>query len=311
MSTNTAGGGTRARSEVETGMILMSATMLLVPALDAMAKLLTATLSPGQIALGRFGFQTACLLPMVLLAGHGLRSLQPAIHAARGALIATAIVLLFWSLKYLPVANAIAIFFVEPLILTLISAAFLREAIGARRLVAVCAGLAGALVVIRPNWQAFGWHAVLPLGTALCFAVYLALTRYSAKDERSLTMQLWAGMFATLVLALAVLGGNAGGIGVLGLSWPSTGAWLLLVVLGALSAFGHVMLVIAFRMAPAAILAPFQYLEIIGATALGFLLFGDFPDAMTWLGTAIIVGAGLYVFFHERQVARAGAEMVN
>lgn len=309
MHTNAAGG--RRRSEVETGMLLMAATMLVVPGMDAIAKLLTDTLSPGQIALGRFAFQTACLLPLVLMTSRAVRSRQPVIQALRGVLMATALLLLFWSLKYLPLANAIAIFFVEPLILTLISAAFLKEALGARRLLAVLVGLGGALVVIRPNWQAFGWAAALPLGTALCFATYLALTRHVARDEDPLIMQLWAGMFAALALAAATLGGHMAGLGVLVLSMPPAPDWALLALLGAMSAGGHLALVLAFRMTPAGILAPFQYLEIVGATVLGLVLFGDFPDAVTWLGTAIIVGAGLYVFLHERQLARASMEMLT
>jgi drug/metabolite transporter (DMT)-like permease len=212
--------------------------------------------------------------------------------------------LIIWALKYLPLANAIAIFFVEPLILTLMSAAFLGERIGVRRLAAVAIGLAGALIVIRPNWEAYGWAAILPLGTAICFAGYLTLTRHTAADGEPLAMQLWAGFFAALGLSLIIALGDRFEIPVIDPVWPSHRDWALLVALGMLSAVTHVILAFAFRLAAAGILAPFQYLEIISATVLGLLVFGDFPDALTWLGTALIIGAGLYVFLRERTLAR-------
>ncbi len=295
------------RSEVETGMALMAVTMLAAPGMDAIAKVLTATLSPGQVTWGRFAFQTAVLLPFVLASGRRVRTTRPGIHAARGALLGSALLLIIWALKYLPLANAIAIFFVEPLILTLFSALFLGERIGARRLAAVVVGLVGALVVIRPTWSAFGWASVLPLGTAVCFAGYLTLTRHSAASEGPLAMQLWAGLFAALLTSVAIGLGEALSIPVLDPVWPDARDWALLGSLGLLSAVFHVILAFAFRLAPAGILAPFQYVEIISATLLGLLLFGDFPDPVTWLGTGLIIGSGLYVFVRERRLSRAAA----
>ena len=299
-ATPTSGAGPAAQRSPELGMGLMTLAMLMVPGIDAIAKLLSATLAPGQVAWGRFVFQTALLLPVMLVLRARIGTAQPGIHAVRGTLLAAAILLLFWALKYLPIANAIAIFFVEPLILTLMSAAFLGERLGVRRLAAVLLGLAGALVVIRPNWAVYGWAAVLPLGTAVCFAGYLALTRHAAAAEHPLTMQFWAGVFAALVLTVAIAGGQVAGLSAIDPAWPATREWALLAALGLLSAIGHVMLAFAFRFTEAGILAPFQYLEIISATLLGVVLFGDFPDAITWAGTGMIVAAGLYVFLHER-----------
>jgi drug/metabolite transporter (DMT)-like permease len=303
VSTSADPAGTGVRARLELGMGLMALAMMIVPGIDAIAKLLSATVAPGQVAWGRFVFQTLLLLPLMVAMQRPLGTRQPGIHAARGALLAMAVGLLFWSLQYLPIANAIAIFFVEPLILTLFSAFFLGEPIGRRRLAAVCVGLAGALVVIRPNWAAFGWASVLPLGTAICFAGYLTLTRHAAADEDPLVMQLWAGVFAALVLSIALAAGAGGGIPVLAAAWPGLGAWGLFLAMGLLSAIGHVLIGHAFRLAPAGILAPFQYLEILSATVVGLLVFGDFPDPVTWLGTGIIVGAGLYVFLLERRPA--------
>jgi drug/metabolite transporter (DMT)-like permease len=286
-------------------MAIMAAAMLLVPLLDALAKLLTATLSPGQIGLGRFAVQTVVLGAVVLVRRRGLRSRPVPLHLLGGALLAGALVLLIWALAHLPLANAIAIFFVEPLILTLLSALVLGERVGPRRLLGCAAGFVGALVVIRPNWAAFGWASVLPLAAALCFAGYLTVTRHLAVTADRLEMLLWMGGGGTVVLVALTLLGHAADVALLALAWPDRHESTLLVGIGVLSAATHLMVAHAFGRAPASILAPFQYLEIISATALGVLLFGDFPDALTWIGTAVIVGSGLYVFHRERRLARA------
>lgn len=299
-------------TEVETGMLLMTVAMILLPGIDAVSKLLTATLAPGQVAWGRFAFQTALLLPLMWLTGQPMRTRQIGIHACRGALIACAIVLFVWALKYLPIANAVAIFFVEPLILTLLSAIFLGEALGRRRLLAVTAGLLGALIVIRPNWSAFGAAAVLPLGTAFCFAGYLTLTRHMGATENAMSLQLWSGMFAALYLTLVLVLGTGAGIEVVQATWPDGRELLLFVALGLIATLGHVLIAQAFRRAPAGVLAPFQYLEILSATLLGALVFAELPDAVTLLGTTIIIAAGLYVYRGERRngmaVAAEGAD---
>ena len=294
-----------AQQEVEKGILLMVAAMLLIPGIDAIAKSLSATVPAGQVAWSRFFFQVLYMAPLVIVGGRLRPNGNLLLHALRGLLIAGATLFFFWGLKYLPMAEAISIFFVEPLILTLLAAAFLGETIGWRRLSAVAVGFLGALVIIRPSFELFGWAAVLPLCAALCFAVYLVLTRHLARQEDAATMQFYAGIFGCLTLSLALGAGGAAGIPVLDPVWPTPWEWILMAGLGAIAASAHMFVVHAFRRAPPAVLAPFQYLEIISATALGFVIFGDFPDAVTGLGVAIIVGSGLYVFHRERKAARS------
>lgn len=298
--------GIGARSDVETGMILMATAMLMVPAMDAIAKVLSQHISPGEIGFLRFLLQTMSL-GTVLAMRRGLYAPGRDFPwlALSGVFLAIAIVCLFWALKFMPIANAIAIFFVEPLILTLFSALFLREQVGWRRVAAVGVGLLGALIVIRPNWEAFGWVAVLPLITAVFFAAYLTATRHLGSRHSGLVMQFWSGSFATLTLGVALAVGEVANIEPLRITWPVGWDWALIAALGLLSTVGHLTIAVAFRRAPASVLAPFQYLEIINATLLGWLIFGDFPDALTWTGAAIIVGSGLYVFSRERRLAKA------
>ena len=285
-------------------MALMVVAMLMLPGIDAIAKWLSASVPSGQVAWSRFLFQTIFMLPLVLRVSGPFNWSGMWIHAIRGSLIALATLLFFTALRFLPLADAISIFFVEPLLLTLLSAVFLGEQVGWRRLTAVMAGLVGALVVIRPGFESFGWAALLPLGTALTFAVYLILTRRLAQREDPARMQVLAGVFGCAVMSLALGIGEFTGLSVIDPVWPGRFEWVLLAALGLIATIGHLLVVHAFRRAPATLLAPFQYLEIVGATLLGLILFGDFPDPMTWLGVSIIVAAGLYVFHRER--VRAG-----
>ena len=280
-------------------MTLMLLAMLILPGIDAIAKWLSSSISSGQVAWSRFFFQTLLMLPLFLRTRGPILTPALPLHALRGALIALATLLFFSALKYLPLADAISIFFVEPLILTLLGALFLGESVGWRRLTAVAVGFAGSLVVIRPSFSALGLPALLPLGTALSFAVYLILTRKLAQREYPERMQFYAGVFGGIVMSVALAAGELADISVLSFVWPDRWQWMLLAGLGVIATSGHLLVVHAFRRAPAGLLAPFQYVEIIGATILGLVFFGDFPDATTWVGVAIIVSAGMYVFHRE------------
>jgi S-adenosylmethionine uptake transporter len=294
----------RPAAAIERGMLLMALAMLIVPGIDALAKHLAATVPPGEITWARFLFQTLFTAPLAVLGlRHGVRP-RLDLHALRGLLLATATLLFFAALQYLPLADSIALFFVEPLLLTLLSALLLGEPVGWRRLAAVGVGLLGALAVIQPSYAVFGPAALLPLGAALAFAVYLVLTRRLAPIEDAGGMQFYAGVFGLLALSAALAVGAWAAIPVLDPIWPTASEWLLLAALGLIGTAGHLLVVQAFRRAPATVLAPFQYLEIISATLLGLVVFGDFPEPATWLGIAIIVGSGLYVFHRERKVGR-------
>jgi drug/metabolite transporter (DMT)-like permease len=297
----------RASSNIERGMILMAAGALTVPGVHAIAKGLSDTMSVGQIAWARYFFQFAFLLPVIWFA-HGGRIPSPSMgQAVRGVLLAASGLLFFWALQYLPLATASAIFFVEPLLLTAISALFLGEPIGWRRVSAVAVGLVGALIVIRPSFDAVGLPAFLPLLNAFTFAAYLAMTRRQAPNETALAAQFWVCLFSVLALSLAIGMGTHGAVNILAASWPAPWEWALLVAMGVIALVSHRMSINAFRYAPASILAPFQYLEIFGAILLGAILFADLPDGLTTLGTAIIIGSGLYVFRREQALARGEA----
>lgn len=285
-------------------MIMMTVGVLMAPVVHAIAKGLGDTLPPGQIAFFRFLFQFLFLLPVVWMMFRGRVPPPTRSHVLRGVLLGAAAVFYFWALTRMPLAESSAIFFVEPLILTLLSAYFLGEPIGPRRILAVIIGFIGALIVIRPNFQEVGPVALLPLLCAACIAVYLTITRNLADREDARAMQLWVCLFAALTLLPAMAIGSLLAVPVLDIVWPSATLWWVLVALGAISTISHMLVIYGIRLTPATVLAPFQYLEIISATLLGIWFFGDVPDGLTLVGVFIIVCSGLYVFRRERMINR-------
>lgn len=296
----------KASGDVLAGVALMIAFSLIAPGIDIFAKLATQILPSAEVSAARFVVQFLALLPVMWWRG-GFRRQSPGhlmLHAARGLLIGIATICFITALREMPVADAISIFFIEPMILTLLGGLLLKEQVGWRRYLACVVGFVGAMIVVRPSFQQLGWVALLPIGTAFCFAFYLLLTRYLAQREDPIAMQGYAGLFGGVFIGAALWLGEGSGSEVFDPIWPDTHGWFLMVSVGVMATISHLFLVFAFRRAPASVLAPLQYLEIVSATIFGFLVFGDFPDALKWLGISIIVGSGLFIFWRERLAAQ-------
>lgn len=284
---------------------MVSGTMI-VPVMDAIAKILGDTLSPLQVTWGRFVFQ-ALIMGIAIIALYGpatLKPKRPVIHGIRGILLAIATTFFFFSLVYLPLADAIAIFFVQPMLLTLLSAIVLGEKIGWHRRLAVIAGFIGALLIIKPGSDSFTLAATLPIGAAFFFSAYLVVTRSVANIDNPMTMQFASGVGATIALSVGLIPGTLANSSAWGAQLPTTIEWAYLACIGLIAAVGHLLVVIAVNRAPTSVLAPFGYVEIIAATLLGWIIFSDWPDLISWLGIAIIVFSGLYVFVREQRVVK-------
>jgi drug/metabolite transporter (DMT)-like permease len=299
-----------ANSSHAQGMMIMSVGMLILPVMDGIGKYLATeqAMSPGQVTFYRFIVQLILTVAAIaLVSGRpGFKSNRFWLNILRGFLIGGASLCFFAAVKYMPIADALAIFFVEPFILTALSALILGEKVGWRRWAAIGLGFIGALIVIQPSFARFGFIAFLPLGTASLFAVYMLLNRSLGVHDGPMVMQYLAGIGGTVIIALAMGIGSVVGITDLAPSWPANGLSLSLVLLlGFLAAVGHGLVVLAFQKAPASLLAPFQYLEIISAVLIGYLVFSDVPSASKWVGIAIIVASGLFIFRRERIVAGA------
>ncbi len=306
MSTNAPPATATPGNAVSQGMAFMVIAMLMLPGIDAIAKSLAGSVAPGQISWTRFLFQVLLLAPLVMANGGVQLDRTIWAHALRGFLIALATVLFFTAIRVMPLADAIAIFFVQPFVVTILAAVLLGETFGWRRMIAIMVGFAGALLIIKPSYEVFGTTALLPVGTAIAFACYVILTRWLAKSQSAINMQFLTGLFGVLAMSIALLIGNQVKVEVLVPVWPTPPQWALLALLGLIATGGHILVVMAFSRAPVAVLAPFQYLEIVSSALLGYLLFRDFPDALTWIGIAIIVASGLYVFYREHRLSRSG-----
>jgi drug/metabolite transporter (DMT)-like permease len=293
-----------AQHDVARGLLLVLVAMAVLPGQDTVAKYLAADLSPLVITWVRFLLQSVFTLPF-LLYFQGRAGLMPARlwpNVIRGALIAASATMFFVAIKFMPIADALAVFFIEPFILTILSAVLDGEEVGWRRRLAVTVGFVGVLIVVQPSWSVFGPVSILPAVSGSLFSVYAILNRRMSVHDTPLTMQFVAGLSAfgvqTLLVAAAWLFGWAAAPASFG--WES-GALLLLM--GVLGTSGHLVFVHASRLVPSSLIAPMQYVEIIAATALGYAVFGDFPSPLKWLGIVIVVGSGVYVFWRE---SRAG-----
>ncbi len=238
------------RSKVRRGMVLMATGVLMAPGIHAIAKGLGDDLSPGQIAWFRFFFQFVFLLPFVLAVRRGRLPRPSSTHGLRGLLLALATLAFFWALTYMSLADCAAIFFVEPLILALMSVVFLGEGIGWRRLLAVLVGFAGALIVIRPSFESVGMPAFLPLIAAACFAFYLTITRAAARAENATAVQFWVCVFGMLVLSLAMATSTVVGWTAIRPAWPAKEAWAWLILVGVIATISHLLAIRAFRPGP-------------------------------------------------------------
>jgi len=162
------------------------------------------------------------------------------------------------------------------------------------------------MIVIQPSYEIFGLKALLPVFCAFLYSLYLFLNRAIGDADSPLTMQTMAGIGGTAFMAVALVAGNGLGISDFHPSLPSSSLGLiLLLILGTISGYAHMIIVRAFRLAPLSLLAPFQYFEIISATVLGYALFGDFPNFSKWIGILIIVASGLFIIWRERVQARS------
>ena len=280
-------------------LFLIVFAFLFLPTIDALAKLLGDRISTGQIAWCRFLIQTILMGPIFVWALRKHRAQKILLQFMRGVLIASTTVLIFASVKFMPLAEVIAIFFIEPLLVTMLSAIILGERLGWKRLAATTVGFFGALVVVQPNYELFGLLSFLPFLAALSFAFYMILTRKLSQVESAGVLQFNSGLSGLIFMSVMLATFSNFDIPMLEIKMPQEQELILLILIGVIATLGHFILAFASKYIEANILAPFQYFEIVGATFLGFWLFGDFPAPIAWLGIITIVLSGIYVFKNE------------
>ena len=292
------------------GVLLMLGFCVVAPMGDAVAKLLGQTVPLGVLLFIRFGVQAVVLIPLVWVTRrmwrmHGrvfwLTLLRTVMHIfGIGAM--------FTALRYLPLADAVAIAFVMPFILLLLGNVFLDEEVGPRRLWACLVGFIGTLMVVQPSFAEVGWPALLPLVVAVNFSFFMLITRQIAKDTDPIGLQAVSGVMAVIIMGPALLFTQNLDIPALAIMSPNATEWRLLLAIGLLGTLAHLLMTWSLRYAPGATLAPLQYLEIPVATLIGFIVFSDFPDGLALAGIGVTIAAGLYIVMRERAIARLEAQ---
>lgn len=286
------------------GIMLMLGFCVLAPVGDSIAKILGDTIPLLQLVLVRFFLQAGLLVPYAMLTRTPLRMTTRVFRLTilRTILHIIGIGAMFSALRFLPLADAIAIAFVMPFIMLLLGKYVLGEDVGPRKLWACVVGFIGTLLVIQPSFSAVGWPALLPLIVAVVFALFMLVTRQIAKDVDPIALQAVSGLMATPALALLLL--LPVEIEALSLVMPTTAELALLFAIGVLGTSAHLLMTWSLRYAPSTTLAPMQYLEIPVATCIGWLVFRDLPNGLAGIGIALTVAAGLYVIFREGVAGR-------
>jgi len=291
------------------GIMLMLGFCILAPVGDAIAKVLGQTVPIAQLVLIRFAVQAFLLIPMVWATKRAWRMNKRIawLTVLRTILHIFGIGAMVTALKYLPLADAIAIAFVMPFIMLMLGKFLLNEEVGSRRVIACSVGFAGTLLIVQPSFAEVGWPALLPLVVALNFAFFMLVTRQIAKETDPISLQAVSGVIAVVIMLPVLLVFQGSSFTQLQLVAATGFEWVLLLAIGVLGTLAHLLMTWSLRYAPSATLAPMQYLEIPFATILGLLVFGDLPNPMAATGIAITVVAGLYVILRERATARAPA----
>jgi drug/metabolite transporter (DMT)-like permease len=277
-----------------TGIALVSSCYLVFTLLDGSAKWLVGSVPVIVVVWLRFlvhaVFASALLLP---LRGKSLiRTRHLRWHLLRAVMFVVMTGLNFWALQYLQLTITSSIFFIVPILIALAAAPMLGEKLDAGRWVAIAAGFAGVLVIVRP-WSAdFHPAMVLAVVNAVLYAIFNLMTRRLAAYDSPETIQYLPAVGAAILLAPLGIAG-----------WESPQGWLewtVLCLMGALGGLGHYLLALAHRYAPATVIAPFLYQQVIYMALFGYLVFGDVPAPAVWAGAGIVIASGLYLFARER-----------
>lgn len=279
---------------------------------DSAIKFLSGGYALHEIVLIRSLIGMALMLAIVLPTRGGLaafRTKRLGMHLVRGGFVVTSNFCFFLGLAAMPIADAVALFFVAPLLITALSVPMLGEKVGPRRWAAVGVGLLGVIIMLRPGMGMFHPAMLLPLFAAFCYAMLHMLTRRMGVTESAATLTLYVQMtfIGVCVISGLILGHGAfydatdPSLAFLTRpwQWPAPADLPVLALTGVASAVGAFLITHAYRSCEAALVAPFEYISMPLAIVFGVVIFGEWPDMVAWLGIAMICGAGLYVVWRE------------
>lgn len=277
------------------GIALIAGAFFLFSLLDTSAKWLNHVIPTMETVWCRYVFSVVFVLLVInpKTKPGVLTTKRPALQSVRSLLLLASTLFNFIAVNYLQLSQTIAIAFATPLLVALLSGPLLGERISRDRLIAIVVGFLGVLVVARPGFGGIHPAALLSVCGVICYAMYAIMTRHLAAHDSTETTLVYSGLSGAILLTPA-------------LPWfwqnpPDGLTAITMVALGAYAAVGHFALIKAHRYAPAYILSPFIYTQLVWMVFLGYLIFGDIPDQFTLLGGFIVIGSGLYLLTLERK----------
>lgn len=290
---------TRAKDQpvnAKLGIFWMMGAMMMFSVTNSSAKFLMADYSVIQIVWARYFFQFVLL---VLFLGPSLKNVlvtsKLQLQIVRSFLLLGTSVLFFFGLSKLALADISSIMFVAPILVTILSMPLLGERVGPRRWAGIFVGFIGATIIIRPGYGMIQLTALFPLGAACLYALYQISTRFLGRTDNAMTTLFYTASSGTIILSSLVP-----------LYWiaPNTEGWLIMILLGVTSNLGHFSMIKAYEHAPAPIVVPFTYANLVWMTFFGYILFSDLPDLWTISGAFIVAGSGLYIFHRENKPSK-------
>jgi drug/metabolite transporter (DMT)-like permease len=279
-----------------TAIGLMCVAVALFACNDAVAKYLNSHMHTVQVVWARYmaAFVLALMMSNPFARPQIMRTGRPWLQLGRSTLLVVSTMLNFFALRYLQLDEAIAFIFCTPFIVAALGGPILGEWIKWRRWTAITVGFLGVLLVARPGAGGIHPAAILSVGGAACYAVYSISTRILSRTDSNETTNFYSNLVGAVLVSIAVP-----------FVWTPQGDPLIIVLMctmGLFSGLGHYLLIVGHRMAPASVLAPFIYTEIVWMIALGLLVFGDVPNRWTLAGVAVVIASGLYLLYRERMV---------
>ena len=268
---------------------------VMLPIMDGFAKYLSTDMPVLQITWARYFFTVAFTFPVMFFffRKNLVWTDKPKLQFIRGLILLTANICFFYAISVISLAKALTLAFVAPLIVTAFSPIFLGEKVGFRRWSAVIIGFIGSLVVIRPGFVEINLASFAALGTGIMYGFYLIITRKLSTSDNPLLTLLLTGVVGAVIISC-----------VMPFVWvqPTINQWSMMAAIGVFACIGHLFLILSLKYADASKLAPFSYFEIITNILIGYYFFDDFPDNWTFLGLAIIVMSGIYIYQREQSV---------
>ncbi|MFV0513466.1 MAG: DMT family transporter [Jhaorihella sp.] len=289
------GTGAAQQNNIPAGIALMIAATVVFALQDGISRHLAGTYNTWMVVMIRYWFFAAFVIAMAVRASGGVRAAartaQPALQIARGVLLAGEICVAVYGFTLLGLIDSLAVFICYPLLVAALSGPVLGERVGWRRWMAIGVGFLGVLVILQPGVGVFDPAAVIPLVSALMFALYGLLTRFAARRDTTATSFFWTGVTGAVAMT---------GIGLFHWQAMTAPDWAWMGLLCITGASGHWLLIRCYEVAEASAVQPFAYFHLVWAAILGLTLFGETLRVNVTIGAAMVIGAGLFTLWRER-----------